>query len=133
MRTFTRSELEDSRAAWDAGDFSSEWRHVRHKAAMGGIIYPPNGSKWDSWEDDSPSQRAMLIRAIRETPTLLDRCIVGARSWSEVITRLTSARDEWRSDLDEKDRDELYRRDVPSHSESVRSIAAILDRIGDAR
>lgn len=133
MRTFTRAELDAANAAWADGDFSTEWRKVRHKAAMGGLIYPPNGTQWDSWEDDSPSQRAMLIRAIRETPRLLDHCLVGAKSWSQVIQRLTGARDEWRSDLDEKDRDEHYRRDVTDHRESVMTLAAILNRIEDSR
>lgn len=133
MRTFTRAELDESRAAWDAGDFSDEWRGIRHKAAMGGIIYPPAGTKWDSWEDDSPSQRAMLIRAIRETPKLLDKCVVGAKSWHEVISRLTFARDGIRLEADEADRDEYHRRDVADHREAVKSIAAILERIWGAR
>src|SRR5687768_621697 len=105
MRTFTRAQLDEANAAWDAGDFSPEWRTIRHKAAMGGLIFPPNGTKWDSWEDDSPSQRAMIIRAIRETPALLERCVVGAKSWHHVIERLNGVRDEWRSDIDERDRD----------------------------
>lgn len=100
MRTFTRSQLEEADAAWTAGEFSDEWSHIRRRAAAGGLIYPPAGSKWDSWDDDSPSQRAMLVRAIRETPRLLDRCVVGARSWSEVLTRLLRVRDEWRDEAD---------------------------------
>ena len=104
-RTFTRSDLDAANRAWDEGEFSSEWRDIRHKAAMGGLIYPPSGTRWDSWEDDSPSQRAMLIRAIRETPRLLERCIVGAPSWSVVIERLTRSRDEWRAELRAQERD----------------------------
>jgi hypothetical protein len=134
VRTFLRAELDAANAAWASGDFSPEWRTIRHKAAMGGLIYPPNGTKWDSWEDDSPSQRAMVIRAIRETPALLERCVVGARSWSHVIERLNGVRDEWRSDLDERERDEAYlRRDDPDHREAVTSLAAILERIEGAR
>jgi hypothetical protein len=104
MRTFTRSDLDAANAAWTAGEFSREWRDIRHKAAMGGLIYPPDGDKHDSWEDDSPSQRAILIRAVRETPKLLDRCVVGASSWYVVIDRLTKARDEWRDELNAKER-----------------------------
>jgi hypothetical protein len=134
VRTFLRAELDVANAAWDAGDFSPEWRKIRHKAAMGGLIYPPNGTKWDSWEDDSPSQRAMVIRAIRETPALLERCVVGARSWSHVIERLNGVRDEWRSDIDERDRDERYlRKDDPDHREAITSLARILERIEGAR
>lgn len=104
MRTFTRADLDAANAAWTEGQFSPEWRTIRHKAAMGGLIYPPSGDKHDSWEDDSPSQRAILIRAIRETPKLLDRCVTGAKSWHDVVDRLTSARDEWREELDAKER-----------------------------
>jgi hypothetical protein len=135
MRTFLRSELDAANAAWDAGDFSPEWREVRHKAAMGGLIYPPSGTKHDSWEDDSPSQRAILIRAIRETPALLGKCIIGAPSWFVVIERLTRARDEWREELDAKERHAaaLHRQENPTHRESVQSIRQIFDRIEGAR
>ena len=128
MRTFTRSELDTANAAWDAGDFSKEWRAVRHKAAMGGLIYPPNGTKHDSWEDDSPSQRAILIRAIRETPKLLDRCLVGAPSWHVVITRLLGARDEWRDDLEAKHRMTERQRaaDKWTPTERMTAIGAVL-------
>jgi hypothetical protein len=135
MRTFTRSALDEARAAWDAGDFSDEWKPFRHKAVMGGLIYPPSGTKWDSWDDDAPSQRAMLIRAIRETPRLLERCVIGAPSWSVVIDRLTHARDDWRAELDAKARDEDRRmaEDAVPHREAVTSLAAILTRIEGAR
>jgi len=134
MRTFTRSALDDARAQWDAGDFSREWRTIRHKAAMGGLIYPPSGDKHDSWEDDSPSQRAILIRAIRETPKLLEKCIIGAPSWFVVIERLTRARDDWREELDAKDR-EVQRRqllDEPKDSEVIMSLSAIIRRLADS-
>ncbi len=129
-RTFTRSELDKARAAWDEGGFSREWRDIRHKAALGGLIYPPAGTALDSWDDDNPSQRAMLIRAIRETPKLLDRCLIGAPSWTVVIARLTHARDGWREEqaLREREVD-----DVPTHREAVTSLARILERIEGAR
>lgn len=132
MRTFTRAQLDEANAAWKDGDFSREWRDVRHKAAMGGIIYPPSGTKWDNWEDDSPSQRAIVIRAIRETPKLLDKCLVGAKSWNEVVGRLTRARDEWRDQQYLAERDALDRRDDPDHRESVMALSSILKRIGDS-
>lgn len=128
-RTFSRSDWLAAQQAWDDGEFSSEWREVRHKAAMGGIIFPPSGTRFDSWDDDQPSQRAMLIRAIRETPKLLDRCLIGARSWSEVIDRLMRARDEWREQMR---LEEPPPEDVPDHRESAMALAAILRRIGDS-
>lgn len=134
MRTYSRSDWNAALQAWDDGEFNDEWREVRHNAAMGGIIFPPAGTKWDSWEDDSPSQRAILIRAIRETPRLLDSCIVGAKSWSEVIGRLTTARDEWRAELDAKEREaERQRREEnPDHEEAVMTLKSVMQRIADS-
>lgn len=129
MRTFTRADLEAANRAWDEGEFSSEWRDIRHKAAMGGLIYPPSGTRWDSWDDDSPSQRAMLIRAIRETPALLDRCLIGAPSWTVVINRLTRSRDEWRERTRLEDWEEPER---PTHRDAVMTLSQILRRIGDS-
>lgn len=133
MRTFTRADLDASRAAWDAGEFSAEWRDVRHLAAMGGIIYPPEGTKWDSWEDDNPTQRAILIRAIRESPRLLEKCIPGARSWSQVIERLLRARDDWRARLDLDAREAAWDSEAPTHRESVMALGSILERIDASR
>lgn len=127
MRTFTRSDLDAANRAWDEGEFSSEWRDIRHKAAMGGLIYPPSGTRFDSWDDDSPSQRAILIRAIRETPRLLERCLIGAPSWSVVISRLTRARDDLRLDLERVPASEH-----PTHHEAVMTLASILKRLGDS-
>ena len=128
MKTYSRSDWDAAQEAWR--DFSPEWRAVRHQAAMRGILFPPNGTRWDSWEDDSPSQRAMLIRAIRESPSLLERCIARSRSWSEVIGKLTSARDDWRYEQAERAR-HIVRED-PDHRQSMQSISAILQRIAEA-
>lgn len=100
VRTYSRADLEAAHAAWDAGEFSDEWTSFRELAASRGILYPPNGTKWDSWEDDAPSQRAILWRAIDETPELLRRCIARSRSWQEVVAHLTGERDAWRRRLD---------------------------------
>ncbi len=108
MRTFSRSDWETAQEAWL--DFSGEWREVRHQAAMRGMLYPPDGTRFDSWEDDSPSQRAMLIRAIRETPKLLAVAVSRSRTWGEVIKRLIGARDDWRAEMAEAERREARRR-----------------------
>lgn len=130
MRTFNRVDWEASLGEWGAGDFSDEWKPYRHQAAMRGIIYPPTGTKWDSWEDDEPSQRAVLIRAIRETPRLLERCIAHAGSWSEVVSRLMAERDELREQGWNASRQEERERDEVTDYEATVSIKRILDRIG---
>lgn len=94
--TFAARDWHAAEEAWKAGDFSEEWVPWRELARERGILYPPNGTNTDSWEDESPSQRAMLIRAIRETPTLLEQAIreTKKRSWSGVLTILLASRDE---------------------------------------
>lgn len=103
-RTFSRSHWEAALEAWDAGKFSDEWKPYRHEAAMRGMIYPPEGSRFDSWEDDDPSERAMLIRAIRETPNLLHRAIAERKSWSGVVAYIVRERDEWRAEVTRHER-----------------------------
>lgn len=89
-RTFSRETWIEAMAAWEAGGYGPEWADWRLLAAKAGIIFPPDGTAEDSWGDDSPSQRAMVIRAIRETPTLLRAAIEapGVRSWFDVLARL---------------------------------------------
>lgn len=128
MRTYSAAEWQAAQAAWVEGEFSAEWRELRHTMAMQGCIFPPAGSKWDSWEDEQPSQRAVLIRAIRETPALLTRCAKGARTWSQVIERLFRARDEWREQMRPRWEDEERGPDrrLPTH------VAETLGPIADA-
>lgn len=128
MRTFSKADWDAAQDAWDEGRFSSEWRDLRHVMALNGVIFPPSGTAYDSWEDDQPSQRAVLIRAIRETPELLARCTRNARSWSQVIDRLLRARDEWREEMRRQwEVDERpTRREIPAH------IGALLPSVADA-
>jgi hypothetical protein len=131
MRTFSQADWNAAQEAWT--DFSPEWKAVRHQAAMRGILFPPSGSKWDSWEDDSPSQRAILIRAIREHPTLLRECVARSSSWSQVIDRLITRIAAWREDVAEREVEAARRHadEMPRRSEP-QSIASILDRIADS-
>lgn len=129
-RTFSKADWEAAQAQWRSGDFSPEWRNFRHQAAMRGMIYPPEGSKWDSWEDDEPSQRALLIRAVRDTPSLLSEAIGRSRTWGEVIAYVLRRRDMWREELDEKERRARLNR--PVHREAMQSLASILQRIEDS-
>ncbi len=132
MKTFSRESWEEAQASWSG--FSDEWRDTRHAMAMRGVIFAPSGTEFDSWEDDSPSQRAMLIRAIREQPTLLRRCILRARSWSDVIASLMTARDDWRAEQRERELEAARRRveENPSPRSAPQSIASILLRVADS-
>jgi hypothetical protein len=102
---YTQETWLASDAQWRAGRFGPEWSDWRGMAAKAGIIFPPSGSPDDPWSADSPSQRAILIRAIRETPRLLRRAIPGASSWSDVIGRLLTYRDLMALDADQRETD----------------------------
>lgn len=133
MRTFSRDQWTEAQALWNDGHFSEEWKPFRHAAAMRGMLYPPAGDQFDSWEDDEPSQRAMLIRAIRETPSLLTAAIGHSKSWGEVVAYVLRRRDEWRDELAEHERDQTRHQDnVRDNRESTLSLKAILNRIGDS-
>lgn len=131
MRTYNRQDWNAALGAWDSGDFSPEWREFRHAAAMRGMIYPPEGTQWDSWEDADPSQRAILIRAIRETPTMMMQGIANARKWGDVVDYIIRRRDDMRAELDARER--LIDFDAPTHRQAVMSLGQILERLEDSR
>lgn len=132
MRTFSRSDWEAAQASWEG--FSPEWRELRHLMAMQGVVFAPAGTEWDSWEDDSPSQRAMLIRAIREQPTLLMGCARGAKSWADLIGRLLDKRDDWREEVAEREAEAFRQRmaELPASRTAPQSLASILRRVADS-
>lgn len=118
-RTFDRATFEAAAAAWEAGAFSDEWKPWRHLAAMeADIVFPPDGTRWDSWGDDSPSQRAMLVRMVREQPEALRTAILRTRraSWSAVIEDVLGVRDRMRDDVERDERDDQRRRAADSQS-----------------
>jgi hypothetical protein len=133
-RSFSRSDWEASLRAWSEGDFSEEWRPYRHQAAMKGMIFPPDGTNLDSWDDDRPSQRAIIIRAIRETPGVLRQAIDRSKNWSEVIAYVLRRRDEFRAQMNDREADELRDRDAyaPTPRQASAAIAEILGRIADS-
>jgi len=110
VRTYSRADLDAAKAAWDAAEFSDEWMPFRELAAQRGILYPPSGTRWDSWEDQPPSQRAILVRAIRDVPRLLGECIRRSSSWSEVVSHLLDSMAEWREEVARAEGDDARRR-----------------------
>ena len=130
-RTYRREDIERSRRQW--ADFSDEWAEYRSIAARSGILFPPDGTKWDTWEDDEPSQRAILIRAIRETPELLRAAIIGAPSWGVVVRRLLRGRDQMRDDANLRDKDDAWaRRDELGPRQALQTVAEILSKMRDS-
>lgn len=132
MRTFSRDHWNEAQQAWKDGDYSDEWKPYRHQAAMRGMLYPPIGTKWDSWEDDDPSDRAMLIRAIRETPSLVQSAISRAHSWPEVVAYIVRRRDQWRDELAERERDEKRRVVDDTPRSSLVAIGGIFEKVAES-
>lgn len=136
-RTYTPQQMAEARAAWDAGRFSAEWKPWRHLAAMeAGIAEPPEGTAFDSWSDDSPSQRAILIRAIRETPALLERAIRTAPrpTWVAVIGVLLRGRDDVARSIDADSREaQQHKQRELTPKQATYRLADILETIGGSR
>lgn len=137
VRRLTREQYDASRQAWDAGHFRVDvWREWRHLAAMqAGIVMPPEGTEWDSWADENPSERAIVVRAIRETPDALRKaiCTPGVHSWAAVIAVLLRGRDRSAADLDERQREvALARRYEATPVQATVVLREILDVIGQS-
>ena len=133
MRTYPRAVWEEAQREWAEGEFGEEWRDARHAMAMRGWIHPPEGTQWDSWDDDQPSQRALLIRAIRETPQALMVAIGRSRNWSDAIAQVLA----WRDDRHAvAARAELAGgcptcgQAIGDYHEAVTSLRAIIERVG---
>lgn len=134
-RTVTKERWDAAQQAWAAGGFSDEWREWRHLAAMkAGIVEPPTGTQWDSWADDEPSQRAMLVRAIRETPDALRTAIQRAPrpTWEAVIEGVLQDRDRLGADADRREQewDADRRRPMAPLSDTL---GVVLDSLGVRR
>jgi len=137
MKTYSRAAWVAAQQAWDDGEFGSRWQTFRRLAAERGFIYPPTGTPHDDRDDDNPSQRAVIWRAIEDNPTQLQRIIQHSRSWHEVVDGIIGVEDRLRRDADENDAVARWQRandpDAVGHDESVQTLAGILARIDDAR
>jgi hypothetical protein len=98
---YSRERWEAAQQSWRDGEpWSDEWREWRTLAAQHGIPEAPDGSQWDQWDDDYPTERAQVIRAIRETPEALRAAILDRRthSWASVVAIVVRGREGMRQD-----------------------------------
>ena len=134
--TYSKAQWDDAQDAWARGEFSAEWDDWRKLAAKGpGIIWPPEGTPYDDWTADDPSQRALVIRAIRETPELLRWALTSTKraSWHAVLDRVLDGRDELRESRDiGADSERRARADETTPRQAVYSLKAIFDMVRDS-
>lgn len=129
-RTYRREDLVEARRRWVHGEFGAEWQPYRRLAGDRGFIFPPDGTKWDSWEDDEPSQRAIVYRAIEDTPSLLRAAIAKSNSWGQVVAQLMRDLERRREDADLAERDAGWEREHrPSRREALETYAEISRRM----
>jgi hypothetical protein len=96
------------------------------------MIYPPSGTNLDSWEDEEPSQRAILIRAIRETPKLLASAIDTSRNWHDVVAKIMRAHEDFRETANRAARQREWDRDEADPHEASVVLKRIIERIRES-
>lgn len=129
-RTYSRSTFEEARAAWEAGNFGQAWEPYRRAAAEAGFIFPPTGTEFDDRDDDEPSQRAVVYRAIEDTPQTLLVLIRRSHSWGHVVAGIVADMGRRREDVDLAERDAAWeRRDDPTTEQATTALRGILGRI----
>jgi len=130
-RTFSRDDFFRAKREWE--DFGSDWWPFKRLAADRGFIFPPTGTKHDDRDAESPSQRAIVWRAIEDQPTELRRIISRSWSWSQVVDQIIGLETRLRMDADDRARDEEWDREHRAdHRQSVMALKAIINRISDS-
>lgn len=131
MRTFDRATFDAAQRSWDG--YGSEWQAIRRLAAEQGVIYAPEGTEWDDRDAASPSQRAIIWRALGDNPQKLTALVRRSRSWGQVVSGVIGMESNLRETADEADRDTAWiRKDEPDHRQSAMTLKAILGRLADS-
>ena len=134
VRTYQREHIVESRRRWDEGEFGPEWAPYRTQAAGRGFIFPPGGSRHDSVEDQPPSQRAIIHRAIEDTPRLLRDSIGRSQSWGEVVAQLLAELDRRREAAGIAERKaDLERESDRGRLKAPERLSSIMARLGQLR
>lgn len=131
-RTYRREDFLESRRQWETGKYDGRWDKYRKLAAERGFIYPPTGSRYDSWEDDEPSQRAVVWQAIVDTPLLLEEAIAKSRSWGDVVRKLLYERQVMRDEMRLRERDDEWERETAPRIHAPELLATIVQRVKDS-
>lgn len=131
MRTYDRETYQAATYQWETGEFGWQWRKIRDLAADRGFIYPPSGTVHDDREVESPSQRAIIWRALNDNPTRLEAIVRRSHSWSQVVDGIIGLEERLREEVGEGERDDEWeRKDDATPREAVMSLGSIIRRIG---
>jgi hypothetical protein len=95
MRTYDRETYVKAQQAW-ADIRLVGWERIREAAAKSGMLFPPKGTRWDSWNDPQPSQVAKVEQARQENEPELLRIIRRSRSWNQVVGAVMAFEDHTR-------------------------------------
>ncbi len=105
MKTYSRDAFLAARRAWAEGGFGADWEPFRDIAAQRGFLWPPNGTDSDDRDAGSPSQRAIVWRAICDTPRWLAETMRHCDSWSMVVGAILAHEEGMREDATYRERD----------------------------
>ena len=131
MKTYSRDTYTRARQAWRDGNFGREWWPVARLARDRGFIFPPDGTAHDDRDDEHPSQRAIVYRAIRDNPTRLATIVGRSRSWTQVVIGIISMESGLREDAALLEDDAAWeRKDFPDRKAAAETIGAIMRRLG---
>ena len=122
QRTYGAAEWRAAAAAWEAGDYGTEWLPYRDLARQHGMLYPP-----------TEAQRTVLWDAINEDPDLLRFSVTVATSWSGVLDRYLDERRAAREAADAAEA--AYRQQKASYvtqQEAAKSLADIMQMLADS-
>lgn len=125
MKTYSPATWFAVNQAWATGGYGSRWDRIRMAAAERGFAYPPKGTADDDRDDESPSPRAIIWRALTDNPKQLEAIVWRSTSWYDVVHRIVGLEERLRMEAEHGAAVD----ETPTRREAMSSLAAILRRI----
>lgn len=127
-RTFSRDDWVAAKETWHG--FGPAWNGLRQRAALVGMIFAPSGTEYDDREAESPSQRAIVWRALNDNPAALYAIVGRSRSWSDVVDRIFGLEARLREDAGLSEKDAAFDKDrEPGRHDGPSTFAALVERV----
>lgn len=133
MKTYDRDTYVRACAAWEDGEFGSEWAEVRRISWEHGFPFPPVGTSFDQFDDDQPSQRAIVYQWLDWRPSDTTRIVAQSTSWFEVVRKLAALGERVRDDANLADKDAAWAKaQLPTAREASAAIASTFERVASS-